>query len=103
MPDEKNRFMGYDFVEALFKVMKQVDYISMPSQSNQQTMRKLFKDWKSFFESYKKYKVNPKGFTGKPKIPKYKSKTGRTTCYLTNQIVQIKEENRCVFQERILP
>ena len=32
MPDEKNRFMGYEFVDALFKVMKQVDYISMPSQ-----------------------------------------------------------------------
>ena len=93
MPDEKNRFMGYEFVDALFKVMKQVDYISMPSQSNQQTMRTLFKAWKGFFESNKKYKVNSKGFTGKPKIPKYKSKTGRTTCYLTNQIVQIKEEN----------
>ena len=39
MPDEKNRFIGYGFVDALFKVMKQVDYISMPSQSNQQTMK----------------------------------------------------------------
>ena len=32
-------------------------------------------------------------FTGKPKIPKYKPKNGRTTCYLTNQITKIKEGN----------
>jgi len=73
--------------------MKQVDYTSMPSQSNQQTMKKVFDDWKSFFEASKKYKINPANFSGKPKIPKYKPKNGRTTCYLTNQITEIKEGN----------
>ena len=65
----------------------------MPSQSNQQTMKKVYDDWKSFFEASKKYKINPASFTGKPKIPKYKSKNGRTTCYLTNQITKIKDGN----------
>jgi putative transposase len=94
MPDQRNSFLGYEFVEALFKVTKQVDYVAMPSQSNQQTMRALFKDWKSFFESNKKYKINPNGFTGKPKIPKYKPKNGRTTCYLTNQITRLNAEHQ---------
>ncbi|WHY88661.1 transposase [Neobacillus novalis] len=93
MPNEEKAFIGYSFVEALFKVMKQIDYTSMPSQSNQQTMRKVFDDWKSFFKTSKKYKIHPGCFSGKPKIPKYKSKTGRTTCYLTNQITEIKEGN----------
>ena len=43
----------YEFTEALFKVMKQVDYTSMPSQANQQTMKKVFDDWKSFFKALK--------------------------------------------------
>jgi putative transposase len=93
MPNTDKSFMGYSFVEALFKVMKQIDYTSMHSQSNQQTMKKVFDDWKSFFEASKKYKLNPSSFTGKPKIPTYKEKTGRTTCYLTNQITGIKEGN----------
>ncbi|TDL71200.1 transposase [Rhodococcus qingshengii] len=93
MPHHGKSFIGYGFVEALFKVMKQVDYTSMPSQSNQQTMKKVYDDWKSFFEASKKYKINPASFSGKPKIPKYKQKNGRTTCYLTNQIATIKEGN----------
>lgn len=93
MPHFEKSFIGYCFLEALFKVMKQVDYTSMPSQSNQQTMKKVYNDWKSFFESSKKYKIKPSSFTGKPKIPKYKPKNGRTTCYLTNQITNIKDGN----------
>ncbi|WHZ00445.1 transposase [Neobacillus sp. YX16] len=93
MPHHEKSFIGYGFVEALFKVMKQVDYTSMPSQSNQQTMKKVYDDWKSFFEASKKYNINPASFSGKPKIPKYKQKNGRTTCYLTNQIATIKEGN----------
>ena len=93
MPHHEKSFIGYGFVEALFKVMKQVDYTSMPSQSNQQTMKKVYDDWKSYFEASKKYKLNPTSFTGKPKIPKYKKKNGRTTCYLTNQITKFKDGN----------
>ena len=93
IPHPEKSFIGYGFVEALFKVMKQVDYTSMPSQSNQQTMKKVYDDWKSFFEALKQYKMNPDSFTGKPKIPKYKPKNGRTTCYLTNQITKIKDGN----------
>ncbi|MEH7373946.1 RNA-guided endonuclease InsQ/TnpB family protein [Neobacillus drentensis] len=93
MPHPKKAFLPYTFVEALFKVMKQTDYLSMPSQSNQQTIKKVYDDWKSFFEASKKYKINPTNFSGKPKIPKYKPKKGRTTCYLTNQITKIKNGN----------
>ncbi|EKN69207.1 transposase, family protein [Neobacillus bataviensis LMG 21833] len=91
MPTQERSFISYAFVEALFKVMKQIDYTTMSSQSNQQTMKKVYDDWKSFFEASKKYKINPASFSGKPKIPKYKPKNGRTICYLTNQITEIKD------------
>src|SRR4051794_22798583 len=48
MPTQEKSFIRYACVEALFKVMKQIDYISMPSQSNQQTMKKVYDDWKSY-------------------------------------------------------
>jgi putative transposase len=88
MPHPEKAFLPYNFVEALFKVMKQTDYISMPSQSNQQTMKKVYDDWKSFFEASKKYRSQPTSFSGKPKIPKYKPKNGPKTVYLTNQSPQ---------------
>jgi putative transposase len=34
-------FLPYTFVEALCRVMKQTDNLSMPSQSNHQTMKKV--------------------------------------------------------------
>jgi putative transposase len=44
IPNKDQSFIGYSFVEALFKVMKQVDYTSMPAQTNQQTLKKVFGD-----------------------------------------------------------
>ena len=49
---------------------KQIDYIALPAQTNQQVVKLLFKNWKSFFKLCKvKNKLN-----GKPKLPKYKDK-----------------------------
>ncbi|MCM3724241.1 hypothetical protein M3226_00800 [Neobacillus cucumis] len=61
-PIQEKSFIGYAFVEALFKVMKQMDYTLMPSQSNQQTMKKVYDDWKSYFEALKNIKLIPKAF-----------------------------------------
>ena len=71
---------------------KQIDYISMPSaQSAQQTIKLLFKNWKSFFKANKVYKNSPKNFLGKPKLPKYKDKEGHNIIIFTNQNCKIKE------------
>lgn len=67
---------------------KQQDYISLPSQTSQQIVKLLFKNWKSFFKLCKcKDKLN-----GRPKPPKYKHKEkGRNIVVFTNQQVRIKE------------
>ena len=73
---EKNKFIGYGLLDALFKVNKQADYFALPGQVNQQIMRVVFQNWKSFFTSLKDYKVNPQKYTGRPKLPKYALKAG---------------------------
>ena len=65
-PTEKKKFIGYGFLDALFKVSKQADYIALPGQVNQQVMKVVFQNWKSFFNSLKDYKVNPQKYTGSP-------------------------------------
>jgi len=71
---------------------KQIDYILMPSaQSAQQTIKLLFKNWKSFFKANQAYKQNPTNFLGRPKMPRYKEKDGHNILVFTNQNCKIKE------------
>lgn len=53
----------------------QADFRALPSQVSKEVLRKLEKNWKSFFKANKAYKKNPSKFLGKPKLPKYKDKT----------------------------
>ena len=91
----RNHFIGYDFVEALFKVMKQVDYISMPSQSNQQTMKKCLMIGKVSSNPPRNIKLIRKAF---PESQKSQSITKKWANYLLfNQSnYQIKEENTLI-------
>lgn len=69
----------------------QVDYRAMPTaQSAQQTIKLLFKNWKSTFRALKDYKLNPKKYLGKPKLPKYLKKDGHTILIFTNQNIRVK-------------
>ena len=47
----------------------------MPAKVSQQVLRLLDKNWKSFFEANKAYKLTPNKFKARPKLPKYKDKT----------------------------
>ena len=66
----------------------------MGSNSSQLTLRLLEKDWKSFFEASKGYNKNPRKYLGKPKIPKYKDKSGRHIAMFTN--VQTRVRDGCL-------
>ena len=70
----------------------QVDYRAMPTaQSAQQTIKLLFKNWKSFFKSIEGYKLNPKKYLGQPKLPKYLKKDGHNILIFTNQNCRLKD------------
>ena len=51
-------------------------YGALPSQTSQQILRLLDKNWKSFFNSIRSWREHPEKFKGRPGIPKYKEKGG---------------------------
>jgi putative transposase len=79
----------YDLTTKLGKE-KQLDFMALPSNTSQQIIHVLFKNWKSFYKL-----CLTKNFQGKPKIPKYKDKTkGRNIVVFT--INQAKLKNRFI-------
>ena len=65
-------------------------YKKLPSQTAQQILKLLDKNWKSFFNSIKEWKEHPKKYQGMPKPPKYKKKNGEFIIIFTNQQCRIK-------------
>jgi len=79
--NEMNRLMKYHQV-----------YKELPAKVSQQILMILDKNWKSFFEAIKAYKIEPTKFTDRPKLPKYKDKVkGRNILVYTIQAISSKE------------
>lgn len=70
-PSKEKPYVNYNFLDALFKSMKQNDYRSLPTQSSQGTMKAVFQNWRSFYGSLREYKSSPSKFKARPKIPGY--------------------------------
>lgn len=94
---EGNSFLGYNLLEGILKVINNADYNSLPGQVNQQVLKLLMRDWRSFFESLKDYKINPEKYKGRPKPPRYAKKNGRKMISLSSQICNIKDDKYLKF------
>ena len=70
----------------LFDMVKDSEpYQELGSNVGQATLRKLDKNWKSFFQSIKDYDKHPDKYLGRPKMPGYLPKeNGRYECDLDN-------------------
>jgi putative transposase len=70
----------------LDKMMQGYDcYYELGSQTSQNTLTLLDKNWISFFIGIKSWSKNKgNGFLGKPSLPKYKDKNGRSILMLKN-------------------
>ncbi len=82
------KFPSYDFLDFVFNSNDDSEnpYKILPNNSSQQTLKVLFKNWKSFFESLKDYKKHPKKYKSRPNLPKYKHKiNGRNLVIFTTQ------------------
>jgi len=66
-------------------------YKKLPSQTSQQILRLVDKNWKSFFNSLKKSRAQPRKYQSRPRPPKYKKKNGEFVLIFTNQQCRIKE------------
>jgi len=72
----------------------------LPSQTAQQILSLVDKNWKSFFNSIKKWRLQPRKYLGRPRPPKYKKKNGEFVLIFTNQQCRIKE-GYLYFPERV--
>ena len=86
-----SKWLSYNALDYLLKVTKDKAYYALPSQANQQILKLLLRDYKSFFEAVKVYGKNPEAFTGRPKMPGYMSSGSFKTAILTNQICRLKD------------
>lgn len=66
-------------------------YQELGSQAAQKTLQLLDKNWKSFFKSIKDWSKNKDKYLGRPKLPKYKDKNGRSILILKNIQCRIDE------------
>ena len=88
----KGSWMTYGAMDYLLKVTRDKAYYGLPSQANQQILKLIMRDYKSFFEALKAYAGNPSAFTGRPKLPRYVKEGRGKTAILTNQICRIRGE-----------
>ncbi len=65
-------------------------YQSLPSQTSQQILRNVNRNWKSYFKALKEFRFNFKKFKKIPKIPRYKKKNGESIVIFTNQQCRIR-------------
>lgn len=114
-------WIRYGELQKLLQDSHSPDYEALPRKVSQWVLKQLDKNWKSFFESIKKWKKNPANYTGKPSLPKYKHKSnGRNLLVYTIQAIhkpeleefiltpsgtniRIKILNNKVKQARIIP
>ncbi|MEG4168855.1 MULTISPECIES: transposase [unclassified Microcoleus] len=84
---------GYVNYNEMNRLMKSHEaYKTLPAKVSQQILMVLDKNWKSFFEAVKAYKVDYSKFTGRPKLPKYKDKVkGRNLLVYTIQAISSKQ------------
>ncbi|MFX1259808.1 MAG: RNA-guided endonuclease TnpB family protein, partial [Promethearchaeota archaeon] len=93
-----NNFLSYYDLDFILK--RKNAYRNLPSQTSQQILKLVVRNWKSFFRALKEWNVNKKKYKRKPKIPKYKKKNGEASVIFTNQQCKIKE-GRLFFPKRV--
>lgn len=95
--EPSGKWITYNTLDHLLKTTNDEAYYGLPAQSNQQTLRILMRDYKSFFESLKKYKAHPEIYTGRPKLPGYCKAGEYKTAVLTNQICRLEDGHQVKF------
>ena len=68
-------YLNYNVMDLIMKertnLDNEINYKKLPSGVSQQILKKLDKNWKSFFRSIKDWKKNPKKYKGMPRPPHY--------------------------------
>ena len=82
-----SNWLHYEDLDFILK--SSIHYKLLKAQTSQQILKTLDKNWKSFFNTIKKWKKNREKFNGRPRPPKYK-KNFNNLLIFTNQNSKIK-------------
>ena len=75
-----------------FQLKSSENYKELPSQTSQQILKVVDRNWNSFFRAIKTWKKQPNKFYAIPRLPKYKKKDGEFMLIFTNQQAKIKND-----------
>ena len=78
-----NNFLNYYDLDYILK--DKHAYRKLPSQTSQQILKLVNRNWNAYFRALKEYRANPKKFKNKPRFPHYKKKNGESIVIFTNQ------------------
>ena len=79
------------YYDLWYMLKEKEPYKKLPSQTAQQILKIVDKNWKSFFHALKDWKRHSETYLGRPKPPNYKKKNGEFMIIFTNQQCKIKE------------
>ena len=89
--DKSNAYLGYNFLDGLFKFTNDSLYRNLPVHTAQRILKVLDQNYKGFFSALKDYNKNPSKYSGRPKMPYYKDKDCLSTLYFSNISCIIKD------------
>ena len=95
---KENKLLSYYDLNNMLKDSE--NYKELPTQSAQQILKIVSRNWKSYFKALKEYTNNPNKFKAKPKPPSFKPKDGIFMLIFTNQQCKIKN-NKLRFPKKI--
>lgn len=83
-------FISQFQLDRYMRKTKNPDFFVMPGQVNQGPLGQVVEACKAFFATCKDYKAHPEKYSGKPKLPSYLHKGGKSIVTFTNQVAKIK-------------
>lgn len=84
---QNKKYLNYNTLQKQLQNEQAECYTALPAKVAQQILKSLDSNWKSFFAALKSYKLKPAKFTGKPKSPNYKDKSGRNVATFDKGVI----------------
>lgn len=98
---QTGKYISYYDVNCEFKTHD--NYKLVFSQPANCTLRRLDKNWKSYFRAIKDWKQHPEKYLGMPKLPKYLKKDGRFPWMIpNNQLYYDYEKSTIYIRNRLM-
>ncbi len=90
--------LNYYFLNDVMRLNQNPDYMVLPAHVRENVLKLVVHDISSCFDALKSYKKDSSSFTGRPQLPRYKHKKGKSTFTMSNQECVIKTNPKGNYQ-----